>query len=73
MLDTRDVIGESVVNTVRTVEVLGNDEYKTYRKSVINDRTRTIHDPIKNNSSGARHARPKKQSMMTWQFSPNCT
>jgi hypothetical protein len=48
MLDTRDVIDESVVNTVRTVEALGKDQYNNYRKSVINNRTHTIHDPIKN-------------------------
>jgi hypothetical protein len=50
MLDTRVVIDESVVNTVRTVDALGKDQYNTYRKSVINDRTRIIHDPMKRNS-----------------------
>jgi hypothetical protein len=50
MLDTRDVIDESVVNTVRTVEALGKDQYNTYRKSVIYDRKCTIHDSIKKNS-----------------------
>jgi hypothetical protein len=50
MLDTRDVIDEYVVITVRTVEALGNNQYNNYRKSVIYDRTHTIHDPIKNNS-----------------------
>jgi hypothetical protein len=34
MLNTRDVIYESVVNTVRTVEALGKKQYNTYRKSV---------------------------------------
>jgi hypothetical protein len=32
------------------VEALGKDQYNTYRKLVINDRTRPIHDPIKKNS-----------------------
>ena len=49
-LDTRNVIDESVVNTVCTVEAVGRDQYNTYHKSVISDRTCSIHEPIKKNS-----------------------
>ena len=49
MLDTRNVIDESVVNTVRTVESVGRDQYNTYHKSVISDCTCSIHKPIKKN------------------------
>ncbi len=48
-LDTRNVINESVVNTVRTVEALGKQKYEAYTESV-KDRTSSIHDPIKKNS-----------------------
>lgn len=46
MLDTRNVIDESVVKrqSIYTVESLGNNE------SVIKDRTCSIHDSIKKNS-----------------------
>ncbi len=47
LLDTRNVIDESVVNTV---EALGRDPYNAYHKSVLADRTRSIHEPIKKNS-----------------------
>ena len=50
MLDTRNIIDESVVNTVCTVESVGRDQYNKYHKTVIRDRTHSIHEPIKNNS-----------------------
>lgn len=50
MLDTCDVMNESVTNTVRTVEKLGKSQYDDYHKSVLTDCTRSIHDPIKKNS-----------------------
>lgn len=49
-LDTSDVMNESVANTVRTVELLGRNQYEEYRQSVLVDCTRSIHDPIKKNS-----------------------
>ena len=49
-LDTRNVIDESVVKTVRTVETVGKEQYKAYHDSVIKDRTSSIHEPIKKNS-----------------------
>ena len=47
MLDTQNVVNESVVSTVRTVEAIGRYQYNMYHKSVIVERTRSIHDPIK--------------------------
>lgn len=49
-LDTRNVLDESVVNTVRTVQSVGQDQYEKYCESVISDCTRSIHEPIKKNS-----------------------
>lgn len=49
-LDTRNILNESVVNTVRTVQSLGKDQYTKYCKDVITDRTCSIHEPIKKNS-----------------------
>ena len=49
-LDTRSVLDESVVNTVRTVYELGKDQYTKYHKEVIVDRTHSIHEPIKKNA-----------------------
>ena len=50
MLDTRNVIDECVVKTVRTIEALGKEQYKNYNESVVKDRTRSIHETIKKNS-----------------------
>ena len=49
-LDTRNVLNESVVNTVRTVYSLGKDQYDKYFREVIADRTCSIHVPIKKNA-----------------------
>lgn len=49
-LDTRDVIDESVVITVRTVESLGKEKYEAYQQSVIKNFTGSIHDSLKKNS-----------------------
>ncbi|KAK1890672.1 50S ribosomal protein L13 [Dissostichus eleginoides] len=50
MLDTRNIIDESAVNTVCTVESVGRDQYNKYHVTVIRDRTHSIHEPIKKNS-----------------------
>ena len=42
-LDTRNIIDDSVINTVRTIEAVGKDQYKTYKKSIITDMTQSIH------------------------------
>ena len=40
----------TVVNTIRTVEYLGQEQYQRYRRAAIIDHTQSIHDPIKKNS-----------------------
>lgn len=49
-LDTQNVLGESVVSTVRNIQSLGNNQYSTYCKEVLSDRTCSIHEPIKKNT-----------------------
>ena len=49
ILDKQDVVGESVVNTVRNIEDIGRDQYHAYRQSVLVDRTKSIHEPITRN------------------------
>ena len=61
-LDTRNVLDESVVNTVRTVQSKGKDQYATYCKEVIFDRTRSIHEPIKKNVFPLFSSRPKAKT-----------
>ena len=50
LLDTWNVIDESVVNTVHTLQAVGRDQYDTYYMSVVSNCTRSIHEPIKKNS-----------------------
>ena len=49
-LKTRNVMDATVVNTIRTVESLGQEQYQRYRQAVIIDHTQSIYDPIKKNS-----------------------
>ena len=46
-LETRNVMDATVVNTIRTLESLGQEQYQRYRQAVIIDQTQSIHDPIK--------------------------
>ena len=50
VLDTRDVVDDSVVTTVHRVEALGKKLYKAYDESAIKDRSLSIHKSIKKNS-----------------------
>ena len=65
-MDTQNVMDESVVNTVRTVESLGKEQYAKYCKQVILDRTHSINEPIKKNAlplfSCPHHKSKKKQA-----------
>ena len=45
-VDTRDVFDESVTATVRGIEALGKERYEEYCKSVIKNRTTSIHPYI---------------------------
>lgn len=49
-LDSHDVLNDSVIHTVRTIEDLGEHQYNDYCKSVLTDCERSIHDPIQKNS-----------------------
>lgn len=70
MLDTRDVVDESVVATVRTVEALGKKLYEEYDKSVVKDRSLSIHEPIKKNSLPLfRRPTPKTKNKQAGQIS----
>jgi len=69
VLDTRDVVDESVVATVRTVEALGKKVYKAYDESVIKGRSLSIHESIKMNSLLLlRRQTPKTKSKQASQF-----
>ena len=46
-LDSRNVLDECVVNTTRTIQSVGQDQYEKYCKSIISDCTRSIHEPLK--------------------------
>ena len=49
-LDTGNVLDESVVDTVHTIEELGKEQFESYYKSVLVDHTCSIHKPMKKNS-----------------------
>ncbi len=62
-LDMANVMDESVVETVRTVEAVGKKQFQTYYKSVLVDCTSSIHEPIKkNNLSLFERPKPKSKS-----------
>ena len=49
-LDSRNCVDESVVSALHTLEDRGISQYKDFVKSVLEDCTRSIHNPIKKNS-----------------------
>ena len=44
-LDMLDIVDESVVDTVRRIETIGQDYFNEYQKLVILDCTKSIHTP----------------------------
>ena len=50
VLNTRDCADDSVIETVKTIEKLASAKYEQYKKQVIVDRTKSIHDTITKNS-----------------------
>ena len=66
VLDSRDVMPEAVVRTVRTIEAVGKEQYIACKSSVLGKGTKSIHEPIKKNSlplfkrSAARQKQPTK-------------
>jgi len=70
VLDSRDILNESVINTVQSVEKLGADQYKAYHQSVITDNTTSIHETIKkNNLPLFRQPTPKSKGKQAGQIS----
>ena len=62
-LDTRNVMDESVIETVCTVESLGKEQYDKYCESVILKCERSIHETIsKNNLALFKWPKPKAKS-----------
>ena len=62
-LDTRNVMDESVIETVCTVESLGKKQYDKYCESVILKCERSIHETIsKNNLALFKRPKPKAKS-----------
>ena len=62
---TGDCASEEVVKALRSVESLGQNQYKNFVKTVIEDRTVSIHDTIKKNSLPLfkrKNPKPKNQS-----------
>jgi len=49
-LDSHNVLNQSVVNTVRTIEAVGQQQFNDYYKTVLVDCEKSIHDPIRRNS-----------------------
>lgn len=49
-LDTRNCVGEPVVDTVMNIEVLGSTQYNKFVQDVIKSRSVNIQEPIKKNS-----------------------
>ena len=61
--DSRNCMEEAVVSTVRNIESLGKTNYHEYMNEVVEQRTRSIHDPIKRNSLPLfKHTSTKKKS-----------
>ena len=47
ILNTRACTDDSVIETVRSVETLGKAQYQQYKKEVITERTKSIHNSIR--------------------------
>ncbi|KAL5007288.1 hypothetical protein ScPMuIL_016094 [Solemya velum] len=65
-----DVDGDEEIDRPRTIEAVGEDQYETYKKSVITDMTQSIHKPIKKNALPLfRSPSPKTKSKKAGQVS----
>jgi len=49
-LDTANIMNESVLETVHSIEALGKKQFQSYYKAVLVDRTTSIHEAIKKNN-----------------------
>lgn len=61
-LDTRDCVDVQVAEALRSLEDTGKKQYAEYRQKVIDDRTKSIDEPIKKNSLPLFRKPCKKQS-----------
>ena len=64
-IGTGDCASEEVVKALRSMESLGQNQYRNFVKTVIEDRTVSIHDTIKKNSLPLfkrQHPKPKPKS-----------
>ena len=71
---------ESVIDTVQTLEDTGKKQYQDFVRNVLEDRTRSIHQPIKRNSLAIlkrpnNHARGRRSKFFRTMsnFLVNCT
>ncbi|KAJ8353418.1 hypothetical protein SKAU_G00209850 [Synaphobranchus kaupii] len=62
-LDSRNCADESVVNTVLILEDTGKRQYQEFVKKVLDERTGSIHDPIKRNSL-ALFRQPRRKTVL---------
>ena len=60
--DNRDCLDESVKEVLYPLEDVGQKQYQEYVKGVLQDRTRSVHDPIQQNSL-ALFKRPKLKEL----------
>ena len=72
VLNSRDCADDSVIATVRSIEVLGKSQYEKYVAEVITDGTGSIHDTITKNSlplfrTPKRKAKSKSAQQLTTQ------
>ena len=59
-LDTKDIMNEEVVRTVRTVRQLGEQQFKTFLKERLEDKTRLLTDALKKNNLPTFNVQEKK-------------
>ena len=61
MLDSRDCTIPCVTETMQSLEEIGKTQYMEYKRAVLIDREKSIHDPIKKNNLPV-FAKPQKRS-----------
>ncbi|CAC5423003.1 unnamed protein product [Mytilus coruscus] len=50
VLDTKDIASESVIETVRNIKQIGKEQYTSFIKERLEEKTVSIYEPIKRNS-----------------------
>ena len=61
VLDTRDIVDETVFDAVNKVQELGLEQYKTFVKERLVERTKPLHDSIKKNMLCLFHTPKRRQ------------